>query len=358
MVGAPTEVFRADPSLYKSTPWGLAWSRTRVKAAAAPVFEDLEACTCPTELGALPYAHRAILSVLQRAVPDWYRNFWDRLREREEELMAEPIPPRFPAAAPAKPAAPARPAGTTFSRAKRSIKSLLIGLGADLGGGKTYSALALASGLARGGPIAMIDTENGRGLMYADRFVYEHGTLSAPFSPHRYRNALHEATKIKPSVIVIDNMTFEHNGPGGMLDIVGDNGLNGWKPAREQSYTLLMPLQALPCHVVMTFRVKEKRQIEKIGGKWEAVSRGHLPVGDTDMLGILTVLLQIGDDRRPLPPNDRPWKLPAGLDSLVPFDRPLDAETGLALANWCEDGASWDAVSPGANPAPITTTED
>jgi len=353
-------VIRVDPSLYKSTPWGLAWSRTRVKAAAAPVFEDLEACTCPTELGALPYAHRAILSVLQRAVPDWYRNFWDRLREREEELMAEPIPPRFPAApaAPAKPAAPARPAGTTFSRAKRSIKSLLIGLGADLGGGKTYSALALASGLARGGPIAMIDTENGRGLMYADRFVYEHGTLAAPFSPHRYRAAIHEATKLRPAVIVVDNATFEHTGTGGMLDMVGDGGFGGWKAPKAMNHDLCTQLQALPCHVILTFRVKEKLRPEKVANKWEVVSDGYLPQGDTDLLGTMTVLLELGDGGVPIAPKKRPWKLPAGLDSLVPFDRPLDAETGLALANWCEDGASWDAVSPGANPAPITTTED
>jgi hypothetical protein len=66
----------------------------------------------------------------------------------------------------------------------------LIGLYSESGCGKTYSSLLLARGLVGPtGKIVMIDTESGRGELYADVLPggYEVLPLSAPFSPARYQ---------------------------------------------------------------------------------------------------------------------------------------------------------------------------
>ena len=68
--------------------------------------------------------------------------------------------------------------------AVRESVGLLIGLVGPSGGGKTFSALRLATGIQRvaGGDVVMVDTENRRGTYYADRFAYHHLDLRAPLS--------------------------------------------------------------------------------------------------------------------------------------------------------------------------------
>jgi hypothetical protein len=80
-----------------------------------------------------------------------------------------------------------------FKPAVREGVPLLIGMSGPTGSGKTYSALRLASGLAAGKPFALIDTENGRALHYADEFDFDHGSLQAPFNPDSYWGAIDAA---------------------------------------------------------------------------------------------------------------------------------------------------------------------
>jgi DNA helicase TIP49 (TBP-interacting protein) len=68
-----------------------------------------------------------------------------------------------------------------FRKAERSKAKLRLALDGTAGSGKTYSALTLAKGL--GGKTAFIDSENGSGDLYADKFDYDIVTLAAPFSP-------------------------------------------------------------------------------------------------------------------------------------------------------------------------------
>jgi RecA/RadA recombinase len=62
------------------------------------------------------------------------------------------------------------------------------------GSGKTFSALRMASGIAGDQPFAFIDTENRRGLHYADQFKFDHADLRAPFRPEAYLEAIKRLT--------------------------------------------------------------------------------------------------------------------------------------------------------------------
>ena len=69
----------------------------------------------------------------------------------------------------------------------------LIGFYGESGTGKTYSALLLARGLVgTAGRIVMIDTESGRGSLYADVLPggYDVLELRQPFSPAAYVEAI------------------------------------------------------------------------------------------------------------------------------------------------------------------------
>jgi hypothetical protein len=97
---------------------------------------------------------------------------------------------------------------------------LLIGIMGPSGGGKTYSALRLASGITRiaGGEFAVIDTESKRALHYASDFKFRHINFAAPFSPLDYLAALEHCAKRGMTTVVVDSMSHEHEGPGGVLE--------------------------------------------------------------------------------------------------------------------------------------------
>jgi RecA/RadA recombinase len=83
------------------------------------------------------------------------------------------------------------------SDAKRERVPLLIGLTGPSGGGKTFSALRLATGIqtVTGGDIYFIDTESRRALHYADKFKFKHVPFEAPFGSLDYLAALQFCVK-------------------------------------------------------------------------------------------------------------------------------------------------------------------
>ena len=108
--------------------------------------------------------------------------------------------------------------GYTFRRAVREQVPLIIGLSGGTGSGKTMSAMRLAKGMSHGKPFCVIDTENGRASHYADQFTFDVLDLRAPFSPEAYAEAIAAADKMKYPVIVVDSMSHEWAGEGGVLD--------------------------------------------------------------------------------------------------------------------------------------------
>ena len=75
-------------------------------------------------------------------------------------------------------------------KATRKKAKIRLGLSAVSGGGKTYSAILIAKGLAGDlSKVAVIDTENGSADLYAHLGDYNVLPLTAPFSPELYIEA-------------------------------------------------------------------------------------------------------------------------------------------------------------------------
>ena len=94
-----------------------------------------------------------------------------------------------------------------------------IGLMGPPGGGKTYSALELATGIVsvRGGDIRLIDTEH-RSHKYRESFRYKIVPFDAPFRPGDFLDAITQQIDDGAGCIIVDSASDEHEGPGGVLD--------------------------------------------------------------------------------------------------------------------------------------------
>jgi len=147
----------------------------------------------------------------------------------------------------------------------------LIGMYGESGSGKTMSALLLARGfVGKDGVIGMVDSESGRGSLYADVIPggYEVLDLTAPFSPAHYMEAINYVAK-HAAIGVLDSGSHEWEGVGGVNDMAADEehrgmkGLGVWrKPKMEHAKFMLTLLQS-PIPWIVCLRAKYKSHQKK-----------------------------------------------------------------------------------------------
>lgn len=164
----------------------------------------------------------------------------------------------------------------TFSKATKTNSKLRLALTGTAGSGKTLGALLIAQGL--GGKIAMIDTENGSGNVYADLCDYDICNLAAPYDPRKYVQTIHEAEKSGYDIIIIDSISHEWNGEGGCLDLHSrecasgkGNSFTAWAKITPLHNAFVQAITASSCHIIATIRAKtehiinDNRQVVKVG---------------------------------------------------------------------------------------------
>jgi hypothetical protein len=251
---------------------------------------------------------------------------------------------------------------TTFPKAKREGVQVLLGIAGPSSSGKTLSALRVASGLAGGKPFVFVDTENGRALHYADDFDFYHADLGEPFSPAHYREVIAKAAADKPPVIVIDSMTHEHTGVGGVLAMheaeldrrAGDDfkkrealNMSAWIKPKAERKMLIADLLRLRCHVILCFRAEEKVDIvpdPQKPGKTKIVPKktlaghvGWIPVCGKEYPYELTMSLVVTPDAPGVP---KPIKIMDKHRPMVPLDQPLSEDVGRRLAEWASGSSA------------------
>lgn len=238
----------------------------------------------------------------------------------------------------------------TFSiqPAKRKAVPMLISLAGVSGSGKTYSALLLAAGLAGpSGKVGFLDTENGRGSMYADSpgiqaalpQGYQIAEMREPYSPARYSEAVEAFEKHGCNVLVIDSATHEWEGYGGCADIAENNKLKGmpnWAKAKMEHKRMMNHLLASPMHLIFCLRARDKVKIMKNSqGKEEVVPIGLQPIQEKNFTFEMTLSLLLDEH------THRPevTKCPEPLLHLFQGEQPLITKMmGEKLRQWAESG--------------------
>jgi len=253
-----------------------------------------------------------------------------------------------------------------FRRAVREQVPLLIGLAGGTGSGKTFSAMRLAVGLSGGKPFAVIDTEAGRAKHYAERFEFDHGDLRPPFRPETYIAAIEAADKAGYPVIVVDSMSHEWTGDGGVLDWQREEfqrlgaresaRLLSWSAPKQSHKQFVSRLLQVRAHLILCFRAEPKIDMVKNPdtGKTEIVEKqgaggykGWLPVCEKNFPYELTVSVLFMAER---PGEPHIMKAPADLRDLFSTGQVVTEETGKRLGEWARGGAPTTAPSTPAAP--------
>lgn len=253
--------------------------------------------------------------------------------------------------------------------AKRERVPLLIGLFGPAGSGKTYSALRLATGMQRitGGAIRVIDTEARRALHYADQFAFEHIQFDAPFSPLDYLDAIEFATKRCEDVLIIDSMSHEHEGPGGVLEwhakeMDGDQRkqMLAWAKPKAARRKLINRIVQLGANAIFCFRAKEKLKMPERGATdREPKQLGWMPIGGEEFVFEMTASCLLLPASGGVPAwnstmlGERAMtKLPCQFGEIFKQSQPLSEEIGEQLARWAAgDTVSGDVRVPGGDRA-------
>lgn len=237
----------------------------------------------------------------------------------------------------------------------RTSVPLLLGIVGPSGGGKSYSALRLATGIqaVNGGDIMMIDTESRRGLHYADRFKYRWMAFGAPFSPLDYLAAMEHAVKRGAKTIIIDSMSHEHEGPGGVLEMHREDTkelaakwrcseekaqMSAWGRAKGDRRRMLNTMIQMPASFILCFRAKEKLKI-KPGEDPKAM--GFMPIAGEEIVYEMMVnfLLLPRADGVPVWSSENlgeqlTMKLPVQFKSLFGDGEQLCEAHGTEMALW------------------------
>jgi hypothetical protein len=160
---------------------------------------------------------------------------------------------------------------SAFKKAVKSKAKLRMAIAGPSGSGKTYTGLALATSLANGGGVALVDTEHGSASKYADVFSFDVLEMHPPFHPDKFVQAINDAAQAGYDVIVLDSLTHAWSGTGGMLDIVDEmtkrsqskNSYMAWKDGTPIQNKLIDSIVGAPIHVIATMRSKQDFVQEK-----------------------------------------------------------------------------------------------
>lgn len=264
----------------------------------------------------------------------------------------------------------------TANEAVREQVPLLIGLMGPSGGGKTYSALRLARGIQRvsGGEIFMIDTEARRGLHYADTFRkpdgspgYQHVPFDPPHGSLDYLAALEFCVGRGAGVVIVDSMSHEHEGVGGLLDLHeqeverlsrGNENkreavkILAWGVPKANRRRLINVLLQKNANFIFCFRAKNSVKPVKVKqdngyDKTEVVAQGFMPIAGEEFVFEMTMnaLLLPGAEGVPTWNPEHVGerlmtKLPEQFRGLMAKPRALDEDMGMALAHWARGAAA------------------
>lgn len=228
-----------------------------------------------------------------------------------------------------------------------------IDLYSESGCGKTMSSLLLARGIAgTKGKIVLADSESKRGSLYADVIPggYDVIDFGEPFSPAVYVQVADAIFKSGAAVGVIDSMSHEWEGIGGVLDMAGENerksgkGLHNWVGPKLEHSKLVQFLLRSPIPLICCIRAKYKTRQGKENGKTVVIKDDYAsPIQAEDFIFEATAHAEILQDHSVrLTKCSHP-----DLRKCFPEKGPIKIEHGEAIARWCAAG--------GKGAAPIST---
>jgi hypothetical protein len=246
-----------------------------------------------------------------------------------------------------------------FERASVARSKLRLALAGPSGSGKTWTALSLATRLVAGlkergtlegnGLISLTDSEHGSSRKYAKAFQFDVQDLTS-FSPDDYIRQIEEAERFGYTVHVIDSLSHEWSGKGGVLELhdritqstKSSNSFAAWGKVTPVHNALIDKIIRSNLHIICTMRSKVA-YVQKDG----AVSKvGMRPIQRKDTEYEFDVLSSMNQIRKAdggyitlRVDKSRCLSVPLGAyyEQRVGLVGPID-EVGSVLAGWLSEG--------------------
>lgn len=154
-----------------------------------------------------------------------------------------------------------------IEKANRSKAKVVLALAGDSGTGKTLSAIRLARGIVGAeGKIGFVDTEQHRASLYADYYGgFDVINLEPPFSPERYAEAVLTFKDAGYDCVIIDSMSHEWEGDGGVLEMAENQvyksgkkmtGMDKWVKPKMAHRKMMSNLMNCGMNIIFCYRVK------------------------------------------------------------------------------------------------------
>lgn len=222
-------------------------------------------------------------------------------------------------------------------KSNRSQAKIRIALQGASGSGKTYSSLLLAYGLCQDwNKIAVIDTENQSADLYSHLGQYNVLTLLPPFSPERYMEAIATCEASGMEVIILDSLSHEWEGEGGILDIHGSmagNSFTNWAKITPRHNALVQKILHSGAHVIATVRSKQDYVITEKNGKQVPEKVGLKAVQRDGLEYDFSIVFELDINHQAICSKDRTQLFA----QKIPFK--IEPQTGQKIREWCDSGS-------------------
>jgi hypothetical protein len=223
-------------------------------------------------------------------------------------------------------------------KATRQAAKLRIGLSAASGFGKTASSLLLAYGLVGDwNKIAVIDTENGSGDLYANDKNLEIGQYNIltlrDYSPNDYVKAIRECEKEGMEVIIIDSCSHEWVWCVDYQQKLGGT-YNDWRPVKLLHNAFKKAILDSSAHIITTVRRKTDYLAETVDGKLKITKAGLKEEQDNSFEYELTTNFEILENHLAKVSKDRTNLFKNQPEFII------TAETGKKFKEWSEGTSS------------------
>jgi hypothetical protein len=213
------------------------------------------------------------------------------------------------------------------------------------GSGKTDGALALARNFAGAeARICVIDTERESASYYADRYEFDTIALDAPYTTDRYVEALGLAVAAGYDVVIIDSITHQWSGVGGILERKeqldsrpNSNSFTNWAKFTPETERFRNALLEAPVHLIACCRAKQEYVLgDGDGGRGKKVQKMGLKPEQRDGLEYeFGVALQLQMDHKAEATKDRTGVFEGKIADLK------NPNVGRALRAWLDAGGTF-----------------
>lgn len=258
-----------------------------------------------------------------------------------------------------------------FKRATKAAAKLRAAVFGPSGAGKTYTSLRMATGLAGGGTIAVIDTEGAfheredgtiqelsSAAKYSDRFTFDVMNLREK-SIEDYVDAIKQAADGGYTVLIIDSLSHAWQT---LLEEVEKlakakyrgNTWSAWSEGTPLQRKLVHAILSFPGHVIATMRSKTEWTTVDNNGKKTPQRVGLAPEQGKGVEYEFDLLVEISTEHIANVIKDRTGKFQ---DKLI--EKP-DEKFGRDLAAWLGDGVTSPVGRPEGRAkavAPIATAQ-